>query len=109
MTNFVMNPILKQNELDLNATDPYSDFWCSLNHNDTLFIHSLARGKLAAWLNLVSLKVFFLHFCHLMEFGFLATIASGLLGWGHLKSMLEKITFKSNALQYCITPQKSNV
>jgi len=42
---------------------------------------NLARGKVVPRLSLF--VCFCFSFCHLMEFGFFATIASGLLSWGH--------------------------
>lgn len=38
----------------------------------------LARGVLTPWLS----QVFFFHYCHLMAFWLLVTVAFGLLGWG---------------------------
>jgi len=41
-------------------------------------------GQRGTRLSFVFSQAFFSPFCHLMEFGFPVTVASGLLSWGHL-------------------------
>jgi len=46
-----------------------------INYNDTLFIHCPEENNPPS---------FFYPFCHLIEFGFITTVTSGLLSWYHL-------------------------
>lgn len=66
---------------DCNSSFPPNDPLTYSDQYHTVFVH---LGQWGPGFLIVFFLLHFCHFCHLMAFGFLGTVASGLLSWGHL-------------------------
>jgi len=111
----VTNPISKQKELD--EIFECSTIWfltCDaawIPMTLCSFIDQRRTGP-----GFLFLPRFFFSFCHLMEFGFIATVTSGLLSWGHWGADLSTACPSTNPLlvlkkkkNYCQDLLKKNL